>query len=127
MDFVVPVLLVLSLIGNFFQHEKIDELKSEKEEAVIAANKNYDNYNLVVGINEENKDVIDELNERLKSCNSDLKAEVDKINGWKEADRLKRIAIKDLSKRLDDVDFGASCRMPDWVDFETGSNSIRSE
>jgi len=73
MDFVVPVLLVLSLIGNFFQHEKIDELKSEKEEAVTTANKNYDNYNLVVGINKENKDVIDELNKRLKGCNSDLK------------------------------------------------------
>lgn len=127
MEFIFPVVLVLSLIGNFFQHEKIEDLTLEKEDAVLAAENNYDNYNTVVEVNKENEKAITKLNEKLTNCNSDLKEEIDKINNWKEADRLKAIAIESLSERLDDVEFGSSCRMPDWVDFEAGSNSIRNE
>ena len=118
MELVISILLAISLMGNYFQHEKVTDLKQERTEAVEASESNLESYKIALEVNKDNETIITELNESLENCNSDLKSEIDKINNWKEADRLKAIAIENITERLDGIDFGANCRVPDFVDLE---------
>jgi hypothetical protein len=126
MEIIFSILLVLSMAGNYFQHEKVKDLKVKYEVAITASGENLESYKVALKANEEDEIVIKELEEDLANCNGKLQTEIDKINNWKESDRLKSFAIEDLTERLDGVDFGAMCRMPNWVDFEASSNSIRN-
>ncbi len=132
MDVVIPVLLVLSLVFNGGQ--AIDNIKDEKvinnqkeeitllqndvNQLIIANKKNLNAFEEAAEQNDLYDDIVGDLESRLERCNEDIKEQVDKINNWRDSDRLKKAAIKDLRERLNSESSISECRVPVWVDFE---------
>jgi len=136
MDFILGIALILSLIFNGGQAiDNIkDEKKIEKQSTYIAVIEN-DNktlkesseanllaYKEALNQNDKYDDIVDDLERRIENCNSDLRKQIDKINNWKDSDRLKQIAIENLKREIDSRGDMPSCRVPAWVDFEAGKN-----
>lgn len=119
MDAILPIILVLSLTGNFFQHEKIEDLKEERSELAESSEANYKAYLIAKKANEEYDSEISNLVNDIEKCNKTIKEQINKANSWIDSDRIKGIAIENLEARLDSVDFGTSCRVPDGVDFKS--------
>ena len=132
MEVVIPVLFVLSLLLNVGQgvdnvkderkieqqSEYIIELEDKNKILSEANTASLIAYEEVVTQNDRYDDVVADLEDRIKNCNEDLREQIDKINNWKDSDRLKQVAIEDLIKELDNRGDVPSCRVPVWVDFE---------
>lgn len=125
MEVFVGIVLLLSLIGNGIQHGQVKEERAKKEQWQLVAKTNYDQWQNVVRINEGNSDVINSLKDAADKCSIKHSETLERVNNFKEVERIKDSAIRDLQQRLNNVDFG-SCRVPDWVDFETLGSSMGS-
>jgi predicted nuclease with TOPRIM domain len=118
MEWLIGIIIVILTGGNIYQYDQNKTLQEEKEFADYAAALNMKAYRVAQKENEELVKIIDSLTYDLNNCNSDIKSQLEKINSWKESDRLKNAAINDLKDRIDSIDFGSQCRVPDWVDFQ---------
>lgn len=136
MDVILPVLLVLSLIlngGQAIDNIKDERVISEQDEKIIqlevdvekykeANDRNLNAFIEAANQNDKYNDIVSDLEVRLEGCNKDLREQLDKINNWRDSDRLKKAAIEDLRKRLDSESSIRQCRVPEWVDFEASGD-----
>jgi predicted GTPase len=126
MEIILSITIILSLLGNFFQHNKIQNVKEDNKIITIAAEKNYNAYIIAIKANEEYEYIITDMESASESCNKDLEFAINKFDRWQDSERLQESIIKDLEERLSHIDYSDSCVVPAWVDFEAGEASISS-
>lgn len=111
-EIVVGIALLLSLFGNYHQHNKIERLQE-------VADQNYTEWMLAIEVNKDNADTFTVLRQALDACEIRSADTLRAVNDFREASALKDAALTDLRTRLRATDFGV-CRVPDWVDFGGG-------
>lgn len=112
------IMLAISLIGNYVQHETNKELKDDLYESQMIAKANEESWLTAIEVNQNNAATIYDIRQALAACEERNTTIVERVNQFNQATALKDAAINDLRARLDRVDFG-SCRVPDWVSFES--------
>ena len=101
MEMIVGIVLALSLLGNWWQSERIDHHKAKAETFQQAAQDNYHELKKAVTANDTLVDTIERLESANADCSAKHRATLDRINDFKESNRLKDSAIENLKLQLD--------------------------
>lgn len=122
MDWLIALLIALSLGGNYVQYEQNQKLEQKVDTFQEAARENYEALEELEEAYNDLLDYVDIIEGNWASCRKTVDELRIKIRGYREADSLRIRAIQDLRARLeqhaDSGDFD-QCVFPEWVDTET--------
>lgn len=128
METIGGILLILSLLGNWYQSERIDHHKQKAEHFQEIAQQNYRDAKEAKEVNERLEKNIERLQATNNACDEKLNTALDRINTFGEVNRIKDDAIERLRIELEraavpDVSDWLDCRLPDGVDVEAFNGS----
>ena len=121
MEIVLSVLLVLSLFGNYHQHENTKELKAE---IIMLEQTNENNLNAltsVTEVNENNAKITDNLRTDLNQCSKVVEEFKQTIEDYKDEQAAIDLAAEELESKLADSEL-SNCRVPVWLADEISTN-----
>jgi hypothetical protein len=121
METIAGIVLALSLLGNWIQHNQVEEAKQEADKWQSHAQQNYQELQEAVKVNDTNSSTITALEESELACSATLDEALTIIHRYKETGLIDRATIDILRRQLDESNSGGgadSCRVPEWVVIE---------
>lgn len=121
------ILLILSLLGNWFQADRVNDLQKEADKWQEHAQQNYQEAKEAKEANDTNARTITVLENANDACASVLDETLAKIHRYKEAGRIDRATIDILRGQLAESNSRGNsdeCRVPDWVEIQTEPAAI---
>ena len=116
MEPVLPTLLAMSLLFNFFQHEKIEAVTADSLIYKEAAEYNYIELEKAIKVGEENATLVTNINTELIQCVEKLKESKESQTNFERIAVGLEIDLKELEDKLSLSDWGITL-IPSDLEF----------